>query len=94
MGRVDVSFLMSLSKGETPNTGGGGLERTRMGAHLRKYDYDSLLGGVLRYIHVVMISIVSHPFYNIFGWSTNVFCPIVSQARDGSTQQCTRSTRK
>ena len=75
MGRVDVSFLTCLSKGEIPNTAGGGLERTRMGANLWGYDDhpDSPLGGVLRYIHVVMISIVSHPFYNIFGWSTNVF---------------------
>ena len=54
LGRVDVSFLTCLSKGEIPNTAGGGLERTRMGANLWGYDDhpDSPLGGVLRYIHV------------------------------------------
>ena len=57
MGRVDVSFLMCLSKGEIPNT--GGLERTGKGmngveANLWRHDDhpDSLLGGVLRYIRV------------------------------------------
>ena len=51
VGRVDVSFLTCLSKGEIPNTAGGGLERTRMGANLWGYDDhpDSPLGGVLRY---------------------------------------------